>query len=121
MVAAIDGSIDRKREAMGDGVVVGLGPQPEESISFPVGGALASLRAKAAGLDRLLDLVVLDRPLLILTDCLRMLMILLRWCSLGCWLDPEEVRHFDVISSCLRNFRGRSTTWSKSKVIMAFL
>ncbi len=57
MIAVIDGSVDRNCETMGAGVVVGLGPQQVESISFHVGGPLASLRAEAAGLDRLLDLV----------------------------------------------------------------
>ncbi len=68
MIAAIDGSVDRNCEAMGAGVVVGLGLQPVESISFPVGGPLASRRTEAAGLDRLLDLVAQDQPLLIFTD-----------------------------------------------------
>ncbi len=83
-------------------MIVGLGPQPVESISFPVGGPLASLRAEAAGLDRLLYLVAQDQPLLMFTDCLTMLMILLRWGRFDFWLDPEETKHFDVLGSCLR-------------------
>lgn len=78
------------------------------AISFPVGGPLASLRAEAAGLDRLLDLVALDQPLLIFTDCLTMLMILLRWGRLDFWPDPEDIKHFDVLGSCLRKLRCRS-------------
>jgi hypothetical protein len=42
IVAAIDGSVDRKTETMGEGFLVGMGPQPDNSLSFPVGGQLAS-------------------------------------------------------------------------------
>jgi len=108
VIAAIDGSVDRNCETMGAGVVVGLGPQPVESSSFPVGKPLASLRAEAAGLARLLDLVAQDQPLLIFTDCLSMLMILLRWGRLDFWPDPEDIKHFDVLGSCLRKLRCRS-------------
>ncbi len=55
IVAAIDGSVDRKTKAMGAGVKVGTGPQPDDSLTFPVDGQLASLRGKAVGLDCLLD------------------------------------------------------------------
>ncbi len=52
IVVAIDCSEDSKTETMGAGFVVGTGQQPEDSLSFPVGGLLASLRGrKAAGLD----------------------------------------------------------------------
>ena len=95
---------------MGAGVVVGLGPQPVQSSSFPVGGPLASLRAEAAGLDRLLDLVAQDQPLLIFTDCLSMLMILLRWRRLDFWPDPEDIKHFDVLGSCLR--KASMSVWA---------
>ena len=79
MVAAIDGSVDRRSETMGAGVVVGAGRQPEVNISFPVGGPLSSLRAEAASLDGLLDAVANDQPLLVFTDCLVLLVILHRW------------------------------------------
>ena len=70
IVAAIDGSVDRKTETMGAGFVVGTGPQPEDSLSFPVGGPLASLRGETAGLDCLLDRVEPGKSLLVFTDCL---------------------------------------------------
>ena len=108
VIAASDGSVERNCETMGAGKVVGLGPQPVESISFPVGGPHASFRAEAAGLDRLLDLVAQDQPLLILTDCLTMLTILLRWGRLDSWQDPEDIKHIDVLGSCLRKLRCRS-------------
>ncbi len=78
-MAAVDGSIDRNSEIIGASDMVSLGQQPEENISFPVCGPLASFCAEAAGLDRLLDLVAQDRPLLISTDCVTMLKI----CSSG--------------------------------------
>ena len=108
VVAAIDGSVDRKTETMGAGFVVGVGPQPDDSCFFPVGGPLASLRAEAAGLDGLLDRVEPDRPLLVLTDCLILLMLLLRWGRVDFWPDPEDVKHFDVIGSCLQKLRKRT-------------
>ncbi len=54
VVAAIDGSVDRKPEIMGAGFVVGVDPQLDDSCIFPIGGPLASLRAEAAALDGLL-------------------------------------------------------------------
>ncbi len=78
-MAAIDGSVDRKTETMGAGFVVGSGPQPDDSLSFRVGGPLASLRKEAAGLDCLLDRVEQDKPLLVFSDCLVLLTILLLW------------------------------------------
>jgi len=108
VVAAIDGSVDRKTETMGAGFVVGVGPQPDDSCFFPVGGPLASLRAEAAGLDGLLDRVEPDRPLLVFTDCLILLMLLLRWGRVDFWPDPEDVKHFDVIGSCLQKLRKRT-------------
>ena len=108
VVAAIDGSVDRKTETMGAGFVVGVGPQPDDSCFFPVGGPLAPLRAEAAGLDGLLDRVEPDRPLLVFTDCLILLMLLLRWGRVDFWPDPEDVKHFDVIGSCLQKLRKRT-------------
>ncbi len=57
-VAAIDGSADRKTETMESGFVVE--PQPDDGCFFPVGRPLASLRAKAAGLDGLLNRIEPD-------------------------------------------------------------
>jgi ribonuclease HI len=108
IVAAIDGSVDRKTETMGAGFVVGTGQQPEDSLSFPVGGPLASLRGEAAGLDCLLDRVEPGKSLLVFTDCLVLLTILLRWGRVDFWPDPDDVRHFDIISSCLNKLRRRT-------------
>jgi len=107
MVAAIDGSVDRRSETMGAGVVVGAGRQPEVNISFPVGGPLSSLRAEAASLDGLLDAVANDQPLLVFTDCLVLLVILHRWGQPDFWPDPEDIKHIDVIGSCIQKLRGR--------------
>lgn len=57
VVAAMDGSIDRKTGTMGAGIVVLVDPQPDDSCSVSVGGPLASLSAEAPGLDCLLDQV----------------------------------------------------------------
>ncbi len=104
-MAAIDGSVDRKTETMEAGFVVGTGPQPEDSLSFPVGGPLASLRGWAVGLDCLLDLVESDKPILVFTNCLVLLTILLRWelidlcptqTMLGIWISSVRAcRSFD--------------------------
>jgi hypothetical protein len=103
VVAAIEVSIVRKREAKGRGVVVG--PSLQLNAAFPlrsVGHLLRFVRRlQPAGQDRLLDLVALDRPLVTWTDCLILLTILLTWSRLDFWPDPEDFKHFDVISSCL--------------------
>jgi len=50
LVAAIDGSVDRKREVMGAGVVVGKGQAPDFTLPFPVGGPLPTLRSEACSI-----------------------------------------------------------------------
>ncbi len=87
---------------------MGVGPQPDDSCFFPVGGPLASLSAEAEGLDGLLDRVEPDRPLLVFTDCLILLMLLLQWARVDVWSDPEDVKHFDVFCSCLHKLRKRT-------------
>jgi len=87
---------------------VGASQQPEVSFCFAVGGPLSSLRAEAAGLDGLLDSVAQDRELLVFTDCLVLLVILYRWGQVDFWPDPEDIKHFDVIGSCLRKLRERT-------------
>ncbi len=37
-----------------------------------------------------------------------LMMILLRWGRLDFWPDPEDMKHFDVLGSCLRKLRCRS-------------
>ncbi len=78
-VAGIDGSVDRKTETIGAGLVMGTALDPEDNLSFSVGGPLASLRGEAAGLDCPLDQINPDKQLLVFTDCLLLLTILLLW------------------------------------------
>ncbi len=66
---------------------------------------MASLRAEAAVLDGLVDRVEPNRPLLVFTDCL---ILLIRWGRVDFWPDPEDVKHFDVIASCLQKPRKRT-------------
>jgi hypothetical protein len=108
IVAAIDGSVNRKTETMGAGFGVGTGPQPDDSLSFSMGGPLVSLRGEVAGTDCLLDRVEPDKLLLVFTDCLVLLTILLRWGRIDFWPDPDDVRHFDIISLCLQKLRRRT-------------
>ena len=107
LVAAIDGSVERKTESMGAGVVGGIGRIPEIGFSFAVGGPLASLRAEAAALLSLLEAVEPDRPLLIFSDCLVLLGILSRWGQVDFWPDPEDVKHFDIIEQSIQRLRSR--------------
>jgi len=107
LVAAVDGSVDRRAETMGAGAVIGIGRDPCISISFAVGGPLSSLRAEAAGLDALLDHAESSRRLLVFTDCLILLTILQRWGQIDFWPTPEDIKHFDVIGSCLQKLRSR--------------
>ena len=116
LVAAVDGSMDRKQETMGAGVVVGNGREGQICISFPVGGPLSSLRPEAASLHRLLGQVPSDAPLLVFTDCLILLSILAKWGQEDFWPDPEEIKHFDIIEPCLQLLRGRQAVTRLVKV-----
>ena len=78
LVAAVDGSVHRSREAMGAGVVVGRGNVPELSLAFPVGGPLAILRPESAALEALVARVPDDVFPLVFVDCLVLLVILAR-------------------------------------------
>ena len=116
LVAAVDGSVDRAREAMGAGVVVGRGQVPELSLAFPVGGPLATLRPEAAALEALVAQVPDDVPLLVFVDCLVLLAILARWGQEDFWPDAEEIKHFDIIEACLRRLRSRRAVTRLVKV-----
>ena len=107
VVAAIDGSVDRRSETMGSGVTLGSSREPELSLAFAIGGPLSSLRAEAAALHGLLELAPGDKPLLVLTDCLVLLTILIRWGRVDDWPDPDDVRHFDMIEPCFQLLRQR--------------
>ena len=106
-VAAIDGSVDRRNELMGAGAVVGCAREPAASLSFPVGGPLSSLRAEAAALHGLLGNAPDDQPFLIFTDCLSLMDNLSKWGRLDFWPDQEDLRHFDILESCIRRLRCR--------------
>ena len=116
LVAAIDGSVDRKREVMGAGVVVGKGQAPDFTLSFPVGGPLATLRSEAAALEALVKHVAEDVPLLVFVDCLALLVILARWGQEDFWPDETELKHFDIIESCLIRLRRRRAVTKLVKV-----
>ena len=116
LVAAVDGSVDRSREIMGAGLVVGKGQVPELSLAFPVGGPLATLRPEAAALEALVARVPDDAPLLVFVDCLVLLGILARWGQEDFWPDDAELKHFDIIDPCLRRLRGRRAVTRLVKV-----
>ncbi len=52
-------------------------------------------------MDSLLERVEPDLPLLVLIDCLVLLITLQRWGRIDFWPNPEDVKHFDVISLCI--------------------
>ena len=108
-MAAVDGSVDRAREAMGAGLVVGTGrgQVPELSLAFPVGEPLVTLWPEAAALEALVAKVPDDVPLLVLVDCLVLIVILARWGQEDIWPDADEIKHFDIIEVCLRRLRSR--------------
>ena len=83
---------------------------------------MSPFRAEAAGLDGLLDSVEPDRELLVFSDCLILLVILYRWGPINFWPDPEDIKDFDVIGSCLRKLRKRTgrRDYSKSRVTVDF-
>ena len=76
-------------------------------FSFPVGGPLSSLRAEAAVLHGLLGNAPDDQPFLIFTDCLSLMDNLSKWGRLDFWPDQDDLRHFDILESCIRRLRCR--------------
>ena len=104
VVAAIDGSVCCRSETMGARAVIGKSATPDQSLSHAVGGPMSSLRAEAAALHGLLDVVPKESPLLILTDCLSLLTILLRWGQADYLPDEADVKHIDVIEPCSNSF-----------------
>ena len=116
VVAAVDGSVDRTRERMGAGMVIGKGPQPEFSRSFPVGGPLSSLLPEAAALHEVVSVVPDDSPLLIFVDCLVLLVILARWGQEDFWPDPEDIKHFDIVAPSLQLLRKRTAVTKLVKI-----
>ncbi len=60
------------------------------------------------GTGRIVDRVESDKPLLVFTDCLVLLTILLQWGRIDLWSDSDDVRHVDIILSCLQKLRRRT-------------
>ena len=58
---------------------MGAGKEPEQSLCYAVGGPLSSQHAEAAALHGLLSIISGDVPLLIFTDCLTLLLLMMRW------------------------------------------
>jgi hypothetical protein len=67
----------------GTGLAVSTGTQPNDSLSFPMGGSLVSLRGETAGLYSLLDRVEPKKSLLVFKvqtlPCPFVYLILIRW------------------------------------------
>jgi ribonuclease HI len=109
LVAGTDGSVDLSLEQMGAGYVIGDAPIPLRAFSAPVGGPLASIRAEAASLLKLLRDVAVSpgrhTPILIFVDCLCLLNILSKWGRHDFHPNPKEVVHFDVIFPLLAELR----------------
>ena len=108
LVAAIDGSVHRGEETMGAGIVVGVGKEPDQSLCYAVGGPLSSLRAEAAALHGLLSIIPGDAPLLVLTDCLALLLLMMRWGHADFSPSEDDVKHFDIIEPCIQMLRQRT-------------
>jgi ribonuclease HI len=92
-----------------------LGDQPEPILTFHarVGGPLATTRAEAASILKLLQDVRMHKGhgvnLLVFIDCLVVLDILSKWGRTDFYPDggpdPKEVVHFDVIRNLLMELR----------------
>ena len=105
LVAGTDGSVDLRAELMGAGYVVGADPVPLMTLSIRVGGPMATTRAEAASMLRLvLDVTrIPDRHinLLVFADCLVVMDILRKWGRSDYYPRPKEIVHFDVIRPLL--------------------
>ena len=109
LVAAVDGSMDSKKEIVDTSVVVGNGREAQLCISASVRGPPCHpFHPKAAFLHRVLGQVPSDAPILAFIGC-RMLpvSILAKWGQEDLWPDPEEIKHFEIIGPCLSLLRGR--------------
>ncbi len=101
LVAGTDGSVDERSERMGAGYVLGDQTDPILTFHARVGGPLATTRAEAASILKLLQDVRMRKGhgliLLVFADCLKVLDILSKWGHTDFYPDPKEVVHFDVI------------------------
>ena len=48
-----------------------------------------------------------DQPFLIFTDCLSLMDNLSKWGRLDFWPDQDDLKHFDILESCIRRLRCR--------------
>jgi ribonuclease HI len=108
-VAGTDGCVDYKGESMGAGCVMGVGEHSDLELSFQVGGPLSSLRAEAASMCTLITKVPDDKPLLVMTDSLALLLILRSWGSVHFIPAPDQIVHFDIIVPLLLQLRNRAS------------
>jgi len=108
-IAGTDGSVDVKTESMGAGYVVGVDPVPLMTLSIRVGGPLATTRAEAASMLRLVRDIRQTNTnrinLLVFVDCLVVLDILRKWGRCDYHPRPKDVVHFDVIWQLLVELR----------------
>jgi hypothetical protein len=109
LVAGTDGCVDIPSEKMGAGYVVGDKHIPLRVLAAPVGGPLASIRAEAASLLKLLRDVAANpgchTPILIFVDCQCLSSILSKWGRHDFHPNPKEVVQFDVIFPLLAELR----------------
>ncbi len=101
--------MDERNEVMSAGYVLGAEPQPIISFVAIEGGPLASTRAEAASLLKLLRDVHQRYSnsvhLLMFVDCLVVLDIIRKWGHNDFHPSPKEVVHFAVIYPLLQDLR----------------
>ena len=97
---------------MGAGSVItsGSDPTPILQLHSPVGGPLASVRAEAVALLRLLQEIqersMVPSRLTVFIDCLGLLQLISRWGRADFWPGPQDIIHFDVLLPLLRLLRS---------------
>jgi hypothetical protein len=108
-VAGTNGGVQWKQERIAAGYVTGTDLIPLMTLSAPVGGPLASLRAEAA--SRLHFVNKADEKYgrhihrLVFINCLILLDILHKWRRSNFHPRPKDIAHFDVILPLLHELR----------------
>jgi ribonuclease HI len=109
LVAGTDGGVQWKQERMAAGYVAGTDLIPLMTLSAPVGGPLASLRAEGASLlhfvHKAAEKYGRHIHLLVFIDCLILLDILHKWGRSNFHPRPKDIAHFDVILPLLHELR----------------
>ncbi len=109
LVAGTDGGGQWKQECMAAGYVAGTDLIPLMTLSAPVGGPLASLRAEGASLlhfvNKAAEKYGRHIHLLVLIDCLILLDILYKWGRSNFYPRPKDIAHLDVILPLLHELR----------------